>query len=405
MKYTLEELKNEVFKEVYNVYEVFQSFFGEGFVDLQFNDNGLTFDAKYLIPSNINEESLADTDLTDEELNEAKTLGKAWTPYIYVWWPTVTVTNENGRSVVIQDLYAKITVSLDGTIPFEQNGFKMLRSTFSFLQFKEGYVHSHLPRILHSVDEVKEWRNPCLGSGPIRQTILDLHTSNEEALWMLFCQELSLYVTVESLAGGPYFRLEEIGRGTYNYKYGGYHFGNFQLPTFYPLTNTSKILRDFTEYYLENGHLSFSYVNNTFVPGMPYFDFIVDISNAFIEWYNSLSDKPYPKSRLFSTHLVEEVTTANRKIYNPRTAYYDLNVNDYEGTPIFTFKGKEVKLHINNVVNEDDSSKVILLSSSAADYIINNILKVINYRYENRYGKDTGDGEETSTTYKKVCYL
>ena len=132
MKYTLEELKKEVFKNVYNVYEIFQDFFVEEFVDLQFeNNNGLTFDAKYLIPSNIDEESFADTDLTEAELNEAKAFGNRWIACIYVWWPNVTVTNENNRSIQIKDLYAKIRVNKDGYIPYEYEGFTLLRSTFS----------------------------------------------------------------------------------------------------------------------------------------------------------------------------------------------------------------------------------------------------------------------------------
>jgi len=414
MKYTLEELRKEVFKDVYNVYEVFQNFFGEEFVDLQFIDSieDIPFTDEHLI-LNVVLETLNKTDVTDSELAEVKELVKKWIPTIYVWWPTVTITNEHNRSVRIQDLYAKIALSLDGTIPYEHGGFKLLRSTFSYVQFKEGYVHSHLPRLHHSdINEVRRWEIPCLGSGPIRQTILDLHNNNEEALWMLFCQELSLYVTVESLTGGPYCRLEEIGVGTNSADYAGY--SKEALPKLKNIIRRwysfdpdflTELIKNFTTYYIEKGHLSFSYTDNAFVPGMSFYDFTIDISNSFIEWYNSLAEKPMTKDALFDHHILISATTANRKFYTARNNTANIDISRYEGTPLFTFKGKQISLHINNVTAEGTHNQIILLNHLIADFIIKNILKVINYRYENRHNRNQGTGEDTSTSSTKICYI
>lgn len=411
MKYTLEELKKEVFKNVYNVYEIFQDFFGEEFVDLQFeNNNGLTFDAKYLIPSNIDEESFADTDLTEAELNEAKAFGNNWKACIYVWWPNVTITNENNQSIQIKDLYAKIRVSNNGYIPFEYEGFELLRSTFSYIQFNEGYVHSHMPRLYfgvhraENVAKVKRWDFPCLGRGPIKKTILDLHTSNEEALWLLFCQELSMYVTVESLTGGPYFRLESVGKGSILSQYENY---SLELYTRYSENPENlKIISDFTKYYVDHGNLSFSFKEGSFIAGMSFYDFIIDISNSFIEWYNSLEEKPIEKET-FLARFLTKAAVSGRKFYTTGRNFSTVDYSSLEGTELFTFKSNPIKLHIEAPINQNNEiHEVLLLDKGAAMQILNNILSLINYRYENKHTKEFRRTQKNSSSIStKVCYL
>jgi hypothetical protein len=322
------------------------------------------------------------------------------------------VTNEHDRSILIKDLYAKIELSLNGTIPYEYDGFRLLRSTFPYIQFKEGYIHSHVPRLHHhNESSVKEWESPCLGSGPIRKTILDLHNNNEDALWMLFCQELSLYVTVESLSGGPYFRMEEIGTGTYLTDYNNY------LPICFNIKDVANcwyyinpdvlegVIREFTRYYLENGNLTFNYKAMSFVPGMPFFDFIVDISNCFIKWYNNQPVKKISKENLFRNVLIE-ATTSNRKFYKKTNSSNNTDFSNLEGTPLLTFKNKEITLHIEPDIGESSTiNNVTLLNYRVAACIISNILKTINYRYENEYTKEHGRIQETSSSYRKVCYL
>lgn len=415
MKYTLSELKREVYKDVYGVYEIFQDFFGEQFVDLQFKDGrgDIPFEDSHIIPYGVSLKALSETDLTESQLEQAKNLGQRWIPSIYVWWPTVTVTNENDRSIQIKDLYAKIDLSLNGTIPYEYDGFRLLRSTFPYLQFKEGYVHSHVPRLYPDEIGAKEWRSPCLGSGPIRKTILDLHNNNEDALWMLFCQELSLYVTVESLTGGPYFRMEELGTGTYMKEYEDYNLNTQNITSlsgcFYGISSDTfkAVIEEFTKYYLENGHFTISYKNRTFMPGMPFFDFIVDISNCFIEWYNSQSEKLLPRNTIFNKCILVKATTSNRKFYKKAERTNNTDFTNLEGTSLLTFKGRDITLHIEpNIEDTSSINNVLLLDSHIASYIISNILKVINYRYENKHTKEhRGNQEETSSTYRKVCYI
>ena len=363
-----------------------------------------------MIPSNIDEESFADTDLTEAELNEAKAFGNRWIACIYVWWPNVTVTNENNRSIQIKDLYAQMRVNKGGYIPYEYEGFKLLRSTFSYIQFNEGYVHSHMPRLYfgthhtENVSRVKRWNFPCLGRGPIRKTILDLHTNNEEALWLLFCQELSMYVTVESLTGGPYIQLESVGRGSTLSQYENY---SLEPYTRYPETSENlKIISDFTRYYVDHGNLSFSFKEGSFIAGMSFYDFIIDISNSFIEWYNSLEEKPIKRESLLNRFTFKAIVSG-RKFYTTGINFSTVDYSSLEGTELFTFKNNPVKLHVEAPINQNNEThEVLLLDKGAAIRILNNILSIINYKYENNHTKELRRNQEgTPPTYTKVCYL
>ena len=83
---------------------------------------------------------------------------------ILVHFPSVIVTNENHKSEVIYDLFAKIQVHTSGRI---EGKFKLARTTYTKQQALSGYTHSHVPRSTLLGDFAK----PCLGSGPLNNTI------------------------------------------------------------------------------------------------------------------------------------------------------------------------------------------------------------------------------------------
>ena len=405
MNYTINELKFEIFQDVYVVYEIFQNFFGERYTDLQ------------NIPT---DESIAEAlstlditgndgvySLTRAQFNNVKHNYSTLRPFILVWWPSVTVTNENDRSVEIQDLYAKVALTMEGTIPWENTGFQLIRTSFPEIQYRDGYLHSHVP----SFRDIPAYSNPCLGTGPIRNTIGELKRGYEEALWMLFCQELSLYVTVESLTGGPYFRMETIGgnkllSGFMRYENASslesiqtrHHISANKIPLF------KSILRHFIAYYIEHGHLSFSFADGKFVPGMPYFDYMIDVSNAFISFFNKHGRQEYV-DELFNQDIMVKSLVSNNKFYKNDTPLR----HDYphEGEYMLTFKGQEKNLRI---LREDNAHTevTLLLHQDIAMFILCNILKVINYRFKNEHSRNTESGafqEGAPKTYQRVCYL
>ena len=398
MEYTINEFREEVLHQVYEVYRIFQDFFGEEYTDLQ----DLPSDARIL--STFEDYGITESEQggvytgEDSRWEGAKSALSNWVCYILVWWPHVTVTNEHDKSVDIHDLYAKVKVTREGTIPYEYRGFELTRTTFSKIQYSEGYIHSHTPRF----HRYPPFEDPCLGTGPIRRTILDLKSNNEEALWMLFCHELSRYVTVESLAGGPYIRLESLGKGNRCSDYRGYE---RDIRSIEDMEETISwgILKPFIKYYLENGHLVFNYIDNQFQPGIPYHEFIIDISNAFIDFCNHHLNIPDAQKRSIANKVLRSVKVANCSFYTTSNGDNELR---YEGTYLLTFKGEEKCLHILNT--EESSEMALVLNNSIALSILNRILKVINFRYGNnqpQLGTCTAGQTNTAPTGKTVYYL
>ena len=358
-------------QRVSEVYEIFQNYFSPEFVDLQ----------------------------------EASGMNH----WIMVWWPLVTVTNDNGRSIVIKDLYARILVTPEGKIPYEFRGFQLNKTTFSYDQWTSGYVHSHVPSLYYRRGK-PEFADPCLGTGPINNTIMDLKNNYEEAVWMLFCRELSLYVTVESLRGGPYIKLETVGATK---RLSG--FERFtevdSIPYIHYRNWTSEealktFLKEFTLWYLQNGHLKFNYRQERFRCGLPYYDFMIDISNSFIEWYNMFGNRDVLQ-RLYEDGTLMSVRVSQGKFYKSaqenRTNHFSV-----EGASMFMFKGEQKHLHIESPTSEGEGTVTTILHHEIAMYILGRILQIINYRYCNEHNKlpESGSTQEgTSSTYKTVFYL
>lgn len=399
MLYTINELKHRIFQPVYDVYTIFQNFFGEDFTDLQ----GIPPD-EFLLPDGVTIEELPSFDISDERLEGLIFAQRETQPHIMVWWPTVKVSNENNKYVHIQDLYAKIPVTLDGRIPYESIGFQLNRTTFSKLQFASKYIHSHVP----SRYGLPVFKNPCLGRGPIRKTIAHLKNYYDEAFWMLFCRELSLYVTVESLKGGPYRKLEEIGGSYLSSRFSSYHPDIDSILRLLPADDRQSFLEEiteFTKYYLIHGHLKMSFINGEYTQGMPYFESIIDISNAFIEWFNQFGSSE-KLEYLHSHNIIEKVLVREGKFYR----YDDPNREDsderLEGHTVLTFKERAVPLVILSNTTQEPQQPVLLLNNYLASYILDRIKTIINYRFTDEY-TITSDGrkELASSTYQTVCYL
>lgn len=390
MEYTIEGLKEELFHNVYEVYEIFQDFFGEQSTDLQEVPDNDTLE-EHLRISGIN--------ITDVSEENFQSLKNRYNPFILVWWPMVTVTNENDRSIQIQDLYAKVKVTLDGTIPYEYRGFNLTRTTFSEDQYICGYIHSHIPPFCGT----PRFASPCLGSGPINGTILELKNNNETAVWMLFCQELSLYVTVESLTGGPYFRMENIGKKKVLNGFTDYNF--CILENSYQLRRdrrVKEIIYQFIPYYLQHGHLSLNYKDDRFYEGMPYFNYMIDISNSFIEFINTHPDISEEDITKIKDRILVSALAANGKFYSLEHASDSYDFSN-EGRPLLQFKGEMKTLHIERNV-ESETVNTTLLLHEIAMAILYETLKVINYRFKNGHTRNSTT-TTAATAYQEVFYI
>ena len=297
---------------------------------------------------------------------------------ILIHFPEVKVTNEHDRSVDITHLWVKVKLSLDGTI----NGyFQMMRSELTFEQFESGYSHSHI----HSVNtgNYYRWSDPCLGSGPIRNTIASLSTQFSEEMWNLFCLELSKYVTVESLTGVPYTYLERIGISN-NSATQKLHFPFNHIDRCPP--ELEPYIAAFIPAILSKKPFGFNFSNGSYGIAMSDRDLFITLSNLFIKWYNSLpAAQQTPKGELFTSGIIFNGKCIGNKLYYVfnNNANSVVDYNRLIGRELFRFKNKTITFNITNIARtvEDDPNMSIFLSNTMVIVIIDRILRTINNKY------------------------
>lgn len=304
---------------------------------------------------------------------------------ILIKFPEVTVTNEVDRSINIQDLYVKIKVKRNKIY----ETFKMVRTTYDIIQWVSSYSHSHIPRLDNI--EVPHWTTPCLGQGPLNSTVRTLKERYDEEILGLFCFELSKYVTVESLEGVPYIRLESVGATTNilisptNYR------GSLQADKF--------LISKFTKYFIENVPIKFSYINGNYALGEPLSTFWIKMSYCFIEWYNNMFKQgkfTYTLESLKRSGIINSFIISEGKVHIPCSGYSKETIEYLNNKDMFVFKGTMQKLNIIGVkyFNQNQS---ILVSDKVCEYILTCILKLINYKY--------GRTNKEATSSKKCFYL
>ena len=315
--------------------------------------------------------------------------------FILVHFPHVRITNEYNRFVDINHLYAKVKVLHNGSM----NGyFSLNRAEYTYLHISSGYMHSHVSTIPTS--DFTKFQTPCTGTGPINDTISNLSNEFDSDIWRLFCLELSKYVEVESIAGTPYHRLENLGTSNM-----GAGENVFRVVNQLRYEDSIKgIIKEFVPYFIKQGKLKFNYANGSYSIGMSFTEYILVISNEFIDWYNKKYNNKewrYTFDTLKRSDVLKEGIIANNKIYYENSRR---NVNScaaYNGQRMCTFKGKDVLINIVDLNEVKEDNKSIILNTNIALYILSKILRVINYRY----GKAEQRDQEGNRISEKVRYF
>lgn len=402
----IEELYNSLMDKPLRVLGIFNDFFGEDKVDMQgywsldkfkswMNIEPLStyIPDGNIVSMNMNDWSMYKTwSITDlpgdqvekvvnvltnttvkERIGNAKFNGI----FILVHFPHVRVTNEHDRFVDINHLWAKVKVSYNGTL---NGGFTLNRSEYTLLHIKSHYMHSHISSI--PTGDFTQFQNPCTGRGPINGTISVLNRDYDEDMWNMFCLELSKYVTVESVAGVPYNYLEKLG--TNDMEVGVDRFITYLSPNYYESVITPDKFREFVRYFISSKKLKFNYVNGSYSIGMSLIEFIVLISNEFIKWYNDQFNKEEITAKfaeLKRKGILKECIIDNGKIYYETGRTNVNNYLGYIGKKVCMFKDREITISITDIAEVRNENKSIILNTQTALYILNIILKVLNYRY------------------------
>lgn len=312
---------------------------------------------------------------------------------IIVHFPKVTVTNEFDKSINIQDLYAKISITSSAKL---ERTFRLARTTIPYEQFRVGYAHSHVG-VIDSTNAGK-WQTPCVGSGPINNTMNSLKVRFNAQLWGLFTYELAKYVTIESVDGRPYIRLESVGQGDLDEGMNSVNTNNIINLS----TTVQYILKKFIKYHADKGGWKLKYVNGQYSLGENAVTAIVNISNSFIAFLNQNTlTIALPLQYCIQKGILGHYIVTNNRIY--RVTSNNRNIDSaiaISGKTLFKFKGKDVKLNIitgNNTVTNSS----LLLTKRYCEAIITLVLNLINYKYgrTSQNGSSQGQIEISETPY------
>lgn len=374
-KKLLEELVENTYKDLTNkplqIFEIFKDFFGENRVDLQ-----------GLITKEYLKDKIENSFDTLEKLQEASLFAiiheiNYLHCYIIVHFPEVRITNEYNKYVDVRNLWAKVKINSDGCLV---ERFRINRSEYPISHLMSGYMHSHISSI--PLNDLQIFTQPCTGYGPINRTIESLKIEFNSDLWSLFCLELDKFMCVESIEGTPYRRLENIGIGNLCYN------NNFIATLsvgWWPYEVRELPMKDFIKYFLNKKKLKFSYIENSYKPGMSYIEYLILISNEFITWYNDLFNKgkiSVTFNELVNKRFLRKVIICNNKIFDNRFTTDSIqSYTDLVGKKVLTFKQKDITLTISDMNNSENLNSVILLDESIANRILTIILKILNCYY------------------------
>ena len=366
-----EQIRNKYYtptEEALKVYEIFKSFFGETKVDFQIDK---TF-------KNTVEALIEDDENPEETLNSPLLPLCEFSYIILVHFPNVTITNEKDNSVDIHDLYVKVPLDYTGK---QAKRFEMIVTTFTKVLYESHYTHSHLPS--DSLSHGKAYfQRPCLGGGPIGTTCSILRDENNENIWRLFCVELARYVTVESIAGVPYYRMEYIGRNN----------GNKEIilsdVSCRTSSEISSIIKEAIRNLINRKVFTFKYVNNTYSFADNDASLIRLISNEFIAIYNKKFNNKELSTDLNA--LIRAKILIKAVFYKGCFTEEDNNRHSScspSTDVLFTFKNMPVKMRI--IDTNTTIEPVYILNVKYINVAIRNILEFINYNYGQKYIKKT----------------
>lgn len=431
IKIKIKELYDKITQYPNKVYEIFKDFFGEENVDLQnlYTPEALTLflennplrtflgnrdnffrdkSVKKLSSEYIDMLSdLIDQGALDCAATSSEALAEYFLPimdkailsyptmpncFILVHFPKVRVTNEHNKHVDITHLYVKVEVNLSGRIV---GTFSMNRSEYPIEHINYDYLHSHVSGIPTS--DFTRFKNPCLGTGPIIKTISTLACGYDESIWRLFCLELDRYVTIESVSGVPYRYLEKIGINKGSTVKEKFSMGNDKfkdLPI--SIQENSNMIESFVRHLIEKRVFKFNYSNGSYGFAMSFIDYMILISNEFIEWYNREYNEEvykYSYSDLLTKEFLFKCKIDNNKIIIPNNLNNANISNKYEGKYMCTFKGNPVKIHITYNTKEGDENATVLLNTMLAEIIARTILTIVNYNY----GRELTEEVRTNT--------
>lgn len=163
--------------------------------------------------------------------------------FIIIHFPTINITNMRYEKHVIHDIFVKLTIYTDKSVNrLQLCNMSGMRTSYTKKEIIASYSHSHLSGAVrnsfgpwrefvetgsyYSLSEINNtlkfqqyetlFSDFCLGNGGINKIMSVINSQNEFQKninnWILFFRSIKAYLEYESIEGGPYRRIGDIGR-------------------------------------------------------------------------------------------------------------------------------------------------------------------------------------------------
>ena len=374
-----EEFSSAVPKIITDIYELACEYFGEDKVAL---DVGFR---SYNIDSILSEYDCSITYTSSEDDIETTTqgLGNFWSPYaVVIHYPEAVIENEYGHNTLLRDLFVRVPLDKTGKIA---SSFRFIRATYTKSELEIGYMHSHC----QSITNPSEWKLPCLGTGPIRNTMTSLMVNPDLITYRAFFWELDKMVHVESLAGVPYLKLDGVISPS----------TRLEKTTHCPNTNMYDIIKmhrqalfHFIKSYLSTTRLKLAYDGKMIILGEPFVEWLVSFTQYMKKYALVAIDKAQDNSFMLMFHsFAQEFIVKDNTLFTVRETSRARRLSTYTGMPIIVFKGIPFTF---NMVNSEDRTRenvVYLIHPSIGYYIVASLINYLNIAFDydtENYGED-----------------
>ena len=289
---------------------------------------------------------------------------------IIIRFNDVIVSNGKGDKALIQEIYVKVPLKYNGNM---YSGMQWLRTTYSYYHWQNNYAHSHLSRI--SDRQAPTWKAPCTGTGPINLTMDSLRAHPTDDLWALFCYELEECIKVESLAGGPYIRIDELWEGEVTL------YSDLGRTEILPVADA--VEKELIQNVINSGKLEFKWENGAYSVCNSVADLMTIVSTEFFKICKEHSENSsLPRISTFSYDFCDAVISGqNIKVVSGGSEL--THAVDLNNTVLFTFKGAPVKLRILDVDDVNTKNTKTFLKMPYVASIISKINNLANYYYGN----------------------
>lgn len=273
---------------------------------------------------------------------------------IQIHFPKNTITNNNGVSNEILDLFIKLVFYPCGTLDIIEG----TRTTCTDIEVQRGYCHSHISASIGTYSS-----NVCFGTDTsIVEARQELYINYNEDMFECFLYMLQDFVVHESIKGGPY------GGGLQKL------YNGINLSTFIE----SRILKQSYNQYLQKTSV---------------FNLTILQHNDFNE-FDIVKDEEFEKSvyEILKNNFSQQIVIKENNKYINKTSI-SLSDSDYKSlcerhkNSHVIFKDKIIPIVILRTKEKEITNADFCMNPEITKYILSNLKQDINKFYNEQYNK------------------